>query len=62
MEAWIRATSVKGGKNRAKALTAQERKKIAAQGGTAAWKGVSAEDRSARMRKLIEARWKKRLK
>ena len=60
MEAWIQRVTSAGGKARAKKLTPRQRKKIASSGGRAVWKDVSAEERSARMREVIRARWAKK--
>jgi hypothetical protein len=60
VEAWIQRVTSAGGKARAKKLTSRQRKKIASSGGAAVWKDVSAEERSARMREVIRARWAKK--
>jgi general stress protein YciG len=57
---WIQRMSSKGGRNRAKSLTPERRKAIAAEGGQAVWKGVSPTERSERMKAVIAARWSKK--
>jgi hypothetical protein len=62
VEAYIQEMTSKGGLARAAKLTAGKRRQIAAEGGRAAWKGISREERSARMRAVIAARWARRRK
>jgi hypothetical protein len=59
---WIQTMTRKGGRARARALTPEQRKKIAASGGNARWHGSSAEERSAKMREVIRARWARKRK
>jgi hypothetical protein len=42
---------------RMKTTTKAQRKKVAASGGKAAWKGLSAEERSAMMRERAAKQW-----
>jgi hypothetical protein len=50
----------KGGAARAKVLTARERKRIASAGGKASAANLTAEQRSAKARRAVLARWAKK--
>lgn len=62
MDAWIQDFTSRGGKARAKGMSADERRASAKKAAKARWAGVPAETRSLRMRQVIAARWKKRAK
>ena len=59
MDAWIQDFTSRGGKARAKSMTADERSESAKKAATAKWADVPAAERSRRMRVVIEARWAK---
>ena len=59
VDAFFQELTSKGGTARMRALSALERKKFAASGGTAAAKSRTAAERSEAARKAARARWAK---
>jgi general stress protein YciG len=59
VEKFITWMTRKGGKARAKSLTPERRKNIAAEGGASRWSGLSADQRKALMAKVRAKRKKK---
>jgi hypothetical protein len=55
--AWLKLQASKGGKSRARALTARQRQRIARLGGRAASQQMTVRQRQDRARRAARARW-----
>jgi hypothetical protein len=55
--AWLKQQASKGGKSRARALTARQRQRIARLGGQARARQMTRQERTERARRAARARW-----
>jgi hypothetical protein len=60
VDAWIKGFTSRGGKARAKSMSASERSASAKKAAKARWADVSPKARSQRMRAVVAARWAKK--
>jgi len=60
IRAWLKRQASKGGKSRARALTARQRQQIARLGGQAVSQQMTERQRKERARRAARARWARR--